>query len=153
MPTPHKAWAVLADDRRAKLLHCGTSERGSPHVEHVDSLTRSWEGHQRGRPSPLKGKSSHTHADPGHDAEEERRRFAQELANWLVQRSREHSIDRLTLFGATRFVSTFREVCPGDLTQRLHTEAVELINLPNAELHQHPVIRSLIGLNEQTTPR
>jgi len=146
MPIPHESWAVLADEQRAKLLHCGPSEGGSPHIEHVDAISSSWEGHERGRPSPLKGRNSHTHAAVGHEPEEDRRRFALELVDWLTRQMRQREISRLTLFGPSRFVSTLRDVCPGDLAQRMKTEPIALINLPNAELHQHPAIRALIGL-------
>ncbi len=111
MTKTHWAWAVLADETRAKLLHCGPSPNGSPHVDQIDTFETTWEGHQHGRPSPLKAKNGHTHAAPGHEKEEARRRFAQELANWLDKQIARHDIDHLAIFGPSRFLSALRGAC------------------------------------------
>ena len=150
MSKPRWQWALLADASRAKLLHCGPSSGGSPHVKHVDAIEASWEGHERGRPSPLKGRGGNTYAAGGHEAEEDRRRFAQELAQWLQSRLQQHGIDQLTVFGPPKFVGALRRACPHTLADRLSAQTVELINLSNPQLHQHPAIRELIGLHNDS---
>lgn len=149
MAKPRWTWAVLAGESRAKLLHCGPApgEPGDrPHIDHIDELHATWEGHERGRPSPLKYKNHHTHASPGHDQEEERRRFALELVDWLDKQRTRHGIDEVTVFSTPRFLSTLRRACPHTLAEHLKEEPVDLISLPNGELHRHPAIRQLIGL-------
>ncbi|MFW6060447.1 MAG: host attachment protein [Phycisphaeraceae bacterium] len=139
-------WAVLADETRAKLLHCGPTEMGRPHIKQVETLQFEWAGHEHGRPSPLKAKNGHTHAAEGHEKEEDRRRFAQTLADWIEKQLHHRGIDRLTVFGPPRFLGALRRAWPDRLAERIREHPHELINLPNPELHQHPAIRELIGL-------
>lgn len=140
------AWILLADAKRARLLTCQRARLGRTHLEEKAELAFDWPGHEHNRPMPLAGKSANTYAATRHDIEEELRRFARQVADWLVDRCRTLAIDRVQLFAPPRFLAELRKALPGVLNVELFEHGTDLINLPSGQLHAHRAIRELIGL-------
>lgn len=119
MPQSSSAWITAADARRARLLHCSPLPPGEPRCELTDSIDNRWEEHQRGRPSPLKGKGGHSHADFGHEDEQRLDRFAHDVVQWLEKQLEQRGIDRVTLFAPPKLLGELRRVYPASLKGRI----------------------------------
>jgi len=119
MPQPSSAWIVTADARRARLLHCSPLPPGEPRCELIESIDNTWEEHQRGRPSPLKGKGGHSHADYGHEDEQRLERFAHDVLHWLQKQLARHNAPRVTLFAPPKLLGELRRLRPTSLQDRI----------------------------------
>lgn len=115
------------------------------HVEERSSVHYEWEGHEHGRPS-LSSKLGHTYAS-GHEEEEDLRRFARQVTQWLEQQIKEHSIDRMVVFAPPRFLGVLRKTCSSHLASCIEQRSEDLAHLRTSDLSVHPVILELVGLN------
>ena len=106
-------------------------------------LVRRDAGHEHTRPSPLTGKAGNSYASVGHEVEEERIRFAREVAGWLQEKVRRFGIAHLDLFSPPRFLGAFRKVCSPQLFDRIETHQADLMKLSEAGLAAHPAIEAL----------
>jgi len=140
----HRAWLVVADTHRAKLLECSPTPTGRCHVEERDAIEQQWEGHEHGRPSPLAGKTGNSYAARHHEAEEDIQRFARQLIEWLTKAVEINDISRMTVFAPPRFVGALRKVCPDRLAGVLDVRVGDLMNLPADALPAHPLIEGLL---------
>lgn len=140
------AWFVLADNHRAKLLQCNATATGHCHIEPQEATEYQWEGHEHGRPMPLASKNGHSYASAHHDAEEQERRFARQIVQWLQGAVREKEVDRLTVFSPPRMLGLLRDIHTDRLSEWLELCEADLVNLPNEALREHPAILRLIGL-------
>lgn len=147
MNTKHgKAWVALASTNRCRLLQVSVVPTDRCHVEEVDGLAYTWEGHDHGRPSPLSGKSGHTHASGGHEQDEELHRFAHQAATWLGQETQRRDIDRLVVFADPRFLGALRQSCPARLAQKFEERQADLAGFDTSAVSKHPAILELVGL-------
>lgn len=136
-------WVVVADARRGRLLECGRTEWGSPHVEDVDRIEHQPEDYEHQKPSPRAGSTGATHHD--HEDEEEARRFARKLTRWINRQVERRDIDRLVLFAAPRFLGTLRKTRNGNgLHADVESKEADLTSLTVDELTNHRRIKQLI---------
>lgn len=142
-----RAWVFLADAAHGRLLRCGTVPGERCHVEEIDRIDCTWEGHQHERPTPRIGKSGHSYASAGHDVDEDLDRFARQVARWLELRMADLGIDRMVTLTPPRFLGAFRKVRSEQLASRLQDRQGDLIGLAASELSNHPSIRELVGLS------
>ncbi len=148
MRKSRQAWIVLADSKHAKLLDCQRVPIGRMHIDVIDQLEFQWEGHEHGRPSRLSGKEKQAYASPGHEAEEELRKFAHEVAHWMKQKVDEHKIQQAHLFAPPRFAGFLRAVLPPTMAQWTELHNHDLATQPMHELHKQPAIRQLLGFQD-----
>ncbi len=143
---------VTADGRRASLYTCTRDTAGRVHLEPAGTFENSHEAeHERHRPGLIGGGErrgstarSGAHAaphavSPGNTADEEQRRFAQEICAWLVAANRGKKADRTTLFAPPRLLSMLSPHASsigGDVV----LQAGEFAQLRAAELAEHPAI-------------
>jgi len=146
MSATRSACFALADAQQAKLFRCATTPTGHCHVEQESATAYETEGHEHGRPTPLAAKTGHSYAPSHHDAEEDERRFAQQVVHWLERETGERGVERLTVFTPPHMLGRLRKVVTDALRDRLEFEEGELINLSADELHEHPAVLRLIGL-------
>jgi protein required for attachment to host cells len=142
-------WFATADDKLARLFSCNSVHAGRRHVDEHDSLENPWLGqHERGRPSalgrgPTRNAAQHF-ASVGHGSEEERRRFAHDVASWLRQVAADRKLGRICIFAAPRMLGELRnEIGPDGGIFSLHE--AELTHLAPEELAEHPgVVEALV---------
>ncbi len=147
------AWVLLANMRCGRLLKCRSSARARCHVEEIDRVENTWEGHEHGRPSPLAGKSGHSYASEGHQRDEDLDRFARKVAIWLKPQISDHDIDRLTIFAPPRFLGAFRKIRIVQMDNCLEDRHEDLIDLDAKRLSDHRSIRELVGLTTSNAVR
>lgn len=134
------SWICVADAERARLLEWRPTPRGTPHLEERAALETSWAEHERGRPAFRSGKSVHTHATPGHEAEEKVRHFARELAEWLDRKAAGREFARCRVYAPARFLGAFRKAVPPRLRGALELCEGELTRFTAGELARHPAL-------------
>lgn len=155
--TPQRHWIVTADGRRASLFGCQRTSGGELHLVPLRSLDNPHEGeHERHRPAMLggaerrgalgasSGNPAPHAAAPGHGDEEERRRFARELRQWLKASVRELAHGHVDVFAPARMLGLLRSELSGE---RVSTELHEgdLTHLRPQQLAVHPAVVSAIG--------
>lgn len=153
VPGNHIAWVMLADAGCGRLLECNSAPLYRCHVEEVDRIENTWEGHEHCRPSPLASKNGHTYASLGHDSDEDLDRFARELAPWLQRQIADHGIDRLTFFAPPRLLGAFRKERPVQLGNCLEERHGDFVGLDVKQISNHPAIRELVSLGISTAVR
>lgn len=149
MKTRH-LWMVTADSRRASIFACQRTPAGELHMHHLQSLENHHEAeHDRGRPTLVGGAErrgtiarSGAHAAPhtgasSHTNEEEQRRFAREVADWIKEARRSAGDHSVTVFAPARFLGILR-IEAGESSLNL-CEA-ELTNLRANQLAVHPIV-------------
>jgi hypothetical protein len=143
-----KRWFATADDRMARLLHIEPVPQGRRRVHEHAVLNSSWSNaRERGRPTFLgRGPSANAtqhFAAPNHAAEEDRRRFAREVRDWLATHSKTLGIDQLTIFSPATMLGVLRKEL--DSTNgAIELREGELASLRTDELATHPAIESLL---------
>ena len=146
-----RAWVMLADAGCGRLLNCSSAPLDRCHVEEMDWIENTWEGHEHGRPSPRAGKDGHAYASQDHDNDEDLDRFARELAPWLERQVVDHGFDRLTFFAQPRLLGAFRKERSALLGNCLEDRHGDLVGLDMKQLANHPSIRELVGLTTTTS--
>ena len=144
MTLANRTWVALADSQRAHLVQASSAPVDRCHVEHCDSITFDWVGHEHGRPSPRTGRNGKTYASAGHEDAENLRRFARQVANWLAETVDRYEIDRLVLFAPARFLGALRKSWNGRLSDRIEEHEGDLTGAPLSTLSKHPAIRNLV---------
>jgi protein required for attachment to host cells len=162
---PRKHWIVTCDERHAFLFCCQRvpalrlPDGGRHwHVEQQKHLKNRWEHyHEEHRPfalgrGPTANAAQHF-ASIGHEPEEEHRRFARQVADWLTQVMNELGVDRISIFAAPRFLGLLRQEL-GDLSKHVDLHEGELTRLQPHELSTHPaIVNALESLAAMHQPR
>lgn len=149
-PSENKAWFLVADATHGRLLNSGVAGVQRCHVEEVDRIENTWEGHEQGRPSMLAARGTpSSYASRGHEVEEEQQRFAREVAGWLEGQIQRRGIDGVMIFAGPPFLGALRRACGANLGQRCEVKNANLAGLSAAELAGHPLILELTGLGGQ----
>jgi len=137
-------WLVVVDEGGGRLLQCTIVPPGRPHLEERRKITNRDPGHEHGRPSPLKGKGTNCYASQGHEAEEDRSRFARKVADWLAREIEALRIHKLAVFAPPRFHGALRKFRSAELALHLEEHHRDLAGLPPASLVKHPAVRRLL---------
>jgi protein required for attachment to host cells len=142
--TPHRHWIMTSDERCAILFLCQRVPPGHWHIEQRKSLENRWEHyHEAHRPSALgRGPSANAaqhFASLGHEVEEEHRRFAREVSDWLTHAITEFGVEHISIFAASRFLGLLRQEL-GDLGTQADLLEGELTRLRPSELSIHPAV-------------
>ncbi len=106
----NQAWFALADAEHCLLLCCRLTRQGAEHVKQYGVLENMLPEQGRLRPRTGTGTT--------HYVEEDERRFADQVVEWLRDRAEEHKIDRLIIFAPLRILEVLRQATPGLLTKR-----------------------------------
>jgi protein required for attachment to host cells len=140
-----RRWILAADEQIGRLLRVERTATDHLHAVIVDEIQESWEEHQHGRPSPLRGKSGHSYASEGHEEETRRDRFAKEIAIWLEQQAERLHMERIAVFAPPRFLGSLREAWSARFALRLDEHHGDLTHLNTGDLVTHESIASLIA--------
>jgi protein required for attachment to host cells len=132
----NQAWFALADAEHGRLLCCSLTERGTPHVDEYDSLKNTLPQQEHVRPASQSGET--------HNVEDNERRFAGRIVEWLQESARKHAIDHLAIFAAARMLGVLRKATPRLLAGHLEQLKGDLMRLNAGELAEHPMIRQLV---------
>jgi protein required for attachment to host cells len=160
-PNPSRRYVVTADGSQATLYSCTPGAHGRARVEKLDSVGNTHlDEHERHRPTlldaarrghamPSMRATSFPHsASQGHEVEEEQRRFAHDVKNWLGRNREVVGAAPLTIFAPPHFLGLLRHQLgdpaganPGapDLRE------CELTHLQPNQLAEHPAVRSLLA--------
>jgi len=133
-------WVLTADQSVGRLLRLDRSPQGSTRIRVQDEIEESWEAHEHGRPSPLKGKGGHTHASPGHEDETRRARFAKEVAVWLEQHAEHLHVDHIAVFAPPSFMGALRDAWSPRFALIVEEHGGDLAHVPTAELARHRAV-------------
>jgi protein required for attachment to host cells len=142
-------WILTVDERKSQLYSCHFEAGNRWHVEQVRSLANPWENyHEHHRPNALgRGPTANAaqhYAASEHEPEEEHRRFAKEVANWLARATQELNIVHIDIFAASRFLGLLhREL--GYLEKIARTHQAELTRVSASDLATHPVVLSVLN--------
>lgn len=143
-----RQWFVTADGRRATLYRCEPTPGGRLHVEAERSLENEEVGlRDRRRPSILaRGPSGTARPAPfARDEEEDTRRFAKRVTEWLGHEARRVNAERVVMFAAPRFLGHLRSDAGARLDGKARLVEAELTKLRAHELADHPAVRAEIG--------
>lgn len=130
------AWFALADAEHCRLLCCRLTRQGTKHVKQYGALENRFPEQEHLRPGTETGTS--------HYVEEDERRFAGQLVEWLRGKAEEHKIDRLIIFSPPRILGVLRKAKPGLLKGHLEELKGDLMRLDAGQLAQHPMVRDLL---------
>jgi protein required for attachment to host cells len=141
---PKPNWIMMCDERHARLYSCQRVAGPRWHVDERKTLENRWENyHERHRPYALgRGPTSNAaqhFASSGHEPEEEHRRFAREVGEWMRRLAKELGIEHLRVFAAARFLGMLRDEL-GDVGAQVDLHEGELTRLSSHELSTHPAI-------------
>lgn len=145
---------VTADSRVARLYAARPTPGGSVQLRQIDSIRNEHEEeHERRRPDMLEGpgrRNAPAGLGPGvphfaspretEEEEEEMRRFAREVAQWLGRVRRQAGGGGVTIFAASRFLGMLRKELGPDADLR----EAELAQMPEHELQDHRAIRDAV---------
>ena len=150
-------WIVTADARRATLFACRNVAGAGVQVEQVRSLKNPHEDeHEHQRPALLGGaersgspRSASSHAAPhsvapGHEVEEERRRFARDVRDWLSDNVDSMGIRHVMLFAPPRFLGLLR-LHISDRDDRTDLVEGDIAQLSAEQLAVHPAVLAMLG--------
>ncbi len=129
------AWFALADAEHCRLLCCRLTAQGTQHVEEYDALKNTLPEQEHARP---------TTGGMTHYVEEEERRFAGEIVQWLQKQAQAHRADCLTVFAPPRMLGVLRTVPLGPLIGRVEELQGDLMRLRAGQLADHPMVRQLV---------
>lgn len=143
--TNTQRWAIVADERSARLITVERTRMGSVHVDEHATIENNQTEHQHSRPSPLASKDGHTHAaNPAEDATL-RKRFAKELAKWAEKQAKKHNVERLNVFAPAKLLGDLRnEWSPGAPVSEQTEHKAEIAHLDAGRLSKHDAIASLL---------
>jgi hypothetical protein len=82
-----QAWFALADAEHGRLLCCSLTDRSTPHVVEYDALTNTLPQQEHARPMSQGGAT--------HNVEDNERRFAGRIVEWLQENARKNAIEQL----------------------------------------------------------
>ncbi len=146
MATSNNTWVIVADGEVGRLLHCGKTELGSAHVEQVDTIEHKPGAYEHAKPSPRAGRTGDPNDD--HEDEEESRRFARKLSEWIRRHVETRSVPHMTLFAPPRLLGTLRKITNGkSLPRAVNTKEADLTSLTTEQLTKHQSIRELVRAN------
>lgn len=135
-------WACVVDHRRGRLVQCEKSPGGSWRVDADRSITNEWEDlHEHGRPSGLSAGAARghaqSHAAPARETEEERRRFAKDVIEWLEKEVRSRKIERLPVFAPPKLLGALRSQWPKALAPHVREHEADLAHLDDNRLTEN----------------
>jgi hypothetical protein len=139
---------VTADERHAALYSCKKTAGAVWHLDPLKTLENRWENyHERHRPSALgRGPTANAaqhFASLGHEVEEEHRRFARDVRDWLRLAIRALHVGRVSVFAAPHFLGLLREQL-ADMSGQADFHEAELTRLGAAELAGHQAIMNAL---------
>jgi protein required for attachment to host cells len=138
-------WAIVADERSARLISVERTPMDSVQVEEHATLENTQTEHQHSRPSPLASKDGHTHAANPHEEETLRKRFAKELAGWVEKQGQKHGIERIDLFAPAKLMGNLRgEWSPDAPVNNQSMHKLEIAHLSAGQLSRHDAIEGLL---------
>ncbi len=140
-----ETWIVIVDNGKGRLLRGTQVPPGRFHLDENGSIENTWEAHQHGRPSPRVGKAGNTYASQGHENEERMSRFARNVTEWLERKTREHNIEKLTLFAPPRFLGALRQAWSPKLAARVSEHEGDLGYMSAGELARHRAIIKVLS--------
>jgi len=135
------AWFALADAERCRLLCCRLTEQGTQHVNEYGAFDNTLPEAEHERPMTMDGMT--------HDIEEEERRFAGQIVEWLRKKAEEHEIDHLVIFAPPRMLGVLRKAPPGLLKGHLEELDGNLMRLEAGQLAEHPMVRKLVSATHE----
>jgi protein required for attachment to host cells len=112
------------------------TEQGTQHVNEHGRFENTLPEAEHARPMSQDGMT--------HDIEEEERRFAHEIVEWLQESARKHEIDRLVIFAPPRMLGVLRKASSGLLAGHLKELEGNLMRLNAGRLAEHPMVRDLL---------
>lgn len=163
-----KRWLVTVDNRSASLFSCSRARNGELHVEPTRVLKNEHEReHEFHRPTLLGGSerpgsstrssaSAAPHnASPGHEIEEEHRRFAREFVLWVAQARLEDGDIPLDIFTAPHFIGFIRHELTNmhEAKDKFALHECELTHMSPAQLAQHPAVLDALHWSSAQAPR
>ncbi len=135
------AWFALADAEHCRLLCCRLTERGTPHVDEYGAFENTLPEAEHARPMTQDGMT--------HDIEEEERRFAGQIVEWLQEKAEEHEIHQLAVFATPRMLGMLRKAPLGLLKGHLEELEGNLMHLEAGQLAKHPMVCKLVRAKEE----
>lgn len=130
------AWFALLDAEHCRLLCCRLTQQGTQHVDEYGTLDNTLPEQEHGRPM--------TQAGETHDVEENERRFAAEVAEWLQKQAGARELDRLTIFASPRMLGVLRHTSFGAMQAGMNQVQGDLMRLDPGQLAEHPMVRNMI---------
>jgi len=134
------AWFALADTEHCRLLCCRLTKQGTQHVDEYGAFENALPEAEHLRPMTEDGMT--------HDIEEEERRFAGQIVEWLRKKAEAHKIDRLVIFAPPRMLGVLRQASSGLLKGHLEELKGDLMRLDAGRLAEHPMVRELVRAKE-----
>lgn len=152
MTANSRHWIVTLGSRRARLIEAKPVPAGRWHAEQVDEIRNEWEDyHEHGRPEGLsKGRGTlaksegYSFAAGSRDEEEMRRRFARDVAAWLVRKLDRRDIETVDLFGPASLLRELRERLPRRVNGRIRAHQGQLNPIRVSDLPRHAAVSPIL---------
>lgn len=139
---PVQTLVLLANDREARFLENDGVGKGLRQVRHLDRATVSGEdiayAGQPGRSQAAPGAARHGMEPSTSEEEQNRARFAADLAEMVGQEMTKAGHDRLILCAPPKMLGELRTALPKEVMDKLQADLdKDLIHTPLAELVGH----------------
>jgi protein required for attachment to host cells len=139
---PRSQYIVTTDGRQALLYRCQSDRPGRCSLERLRELRNTHaDTREHHRPTMLgSGPTANAHhlASPNHDREEDQRRFARDIAQWLNSAGDGAPDSELTLFAPPALLGHLRQ--EKSIPARCVLKKGELAHLRPSDLAEHPEI-------------
>lgn len=146
-------WLVLADQRTAQIFAVQMRDDRRWHMTLYESIDNRWYDYHVHEAPLLYGKrsaSSPQHVLPSsssHEEHEESRRFARDIASWLVRKQQAPiDADTIAVFAAPRFAGILRQELGEKSVNKVRV--AELVGMQPQQLLRHPAVREALKLSK-----
>ncbi len=145
----HVCWIVTSDNRWARLVRCRLNSGGRWHAEEIETLRSDWEPHHERHDPALPDRTPRPAVPeraPGwaHKKEEQTKRFAHQVAEWLQRHAHERAMRELWVFAPDHALGPLRAAWSASLRPIIHDHPADLTHLTPAKLTEHPAIAPIL---------
>jgi protein required for attachment to host cells len=150
VPIRTEHWIATIDEGGGRLLCCRRTAGGRWNVVEKSTISNEHSAqHDHHRPAML-GRAPGGRpqlAAHARETEEDRRRFANQAAVWLMDAASDFDLEKVDIFAPGRMLHDLRDEWTPARRDTMIDHEGELTNIPVAELAKHPAILLVLSLS------
>lgn len=139
-------WFLVVDEGHVRLMTMSHTKQGSPHVEEHASHELQVDEKEHGRNPMRQSPQGHSqaYAPENHETDENLRRRAHEISDWIDREVHTRKLERVTLFAPDRMLGQLRKQFPKRLAPRLDERHGNYAHLTTGQLAEIGKVQELV---------